>query len=192
MEELDHAGIGGAPVGQLLGAGGFGVGVGGGTKDADEELHGDQLAGVAVNQVGTFAGEINEHLLAGTVALAHRGRESLTPPPVQLAELAVAVAFGVDLTVLQPQQMQGDAGALELAVDGGPLGERSGGAGDLGELEQAFLERGVVELRWQWPGEPSLTGTGDIGRDGARSDRAGFGDLAMGKPSLVLELEDMT
>ena len=56
-------GVGGAPVGQLLGAGGFGVGVGGGTEHPDEELHRDELAGIAVDQVGVFAGEIEKDLL---------------------------------------------------------------------------------------------------------------------------------
>ncbi len=113
------------------------------------------------------------------------------PSPIQVTELAVGVALGVDLTVLQPQQMQGNAGTLELAMDGGPFGQRSSGTGHLGKLEQLFLERGVIQLGRQWPGEPGLTGTGDIGRDGSRSNRAGLGDLAMGEAGVVLQFKDL-
>jgi hypothetical protein len=87
-------------------------------------LHGD-LAAPVVNR-NCLAREVDEHLFAGFMLLAHDDVEVELPGPVVLTELAVGVTVGECLFVLVPQQHQGDALAAQLEVDLGPLRHRAG------------------------------------------------------------------
>ena len=48
-------------------------------------------ATAAVNQLDRLAGIVDEHALAGGMALSHRRRQATLPGPVQLAPTAVTV-----------------------------------------------------------------------------------------------------
>ena len=79
-------------------------------------------AGKAVDHLEGGAGIIDEHLLAGHMALTHGRGEPALPGTVEFAEPAVAVPM--DRAVLFPQQGQGDAGPLQLAMQHRPVGKR--------------------------------------------------------------------
>src|SRR5262245_8699738 len=49
---------------------------------------------------------VHEHALANDVALSHGRRRPRLPAAVELAELAVAIAIGMEGAVLLPQQLQ--------------------------------------------------------------------------------------
>src|SRR5947208_1147677 len=70
------------------------------------------------------------------MGLAHRDRELGFPASVQLAEAGVAVAVRIALDVLVPEDRQRDVLALELAMDGRPLGL---------DLTPVTLFRGALE-----------------------------------------------
>ena len=60
---------------------------------------------------------------SGLVLLPHHHVELFAPALIQFAESAVAVAFGIGVAVLFPEQLQGHvAVSAELLVDGGEVG----------------------------------------------------------------------
>ena len=150
---LDHVDVGGGPVRQLLGRGRLGVGEAAGAERGDEQLDRPQLTRAPVDQSRPLAREVDESLLAGAVHLPHRRPQPPRPLPVDLAELRVAVAAGMDLEVLLPEQLQRDPVALELAVD-----VRAVGSGSVGHWRRAAkqpgLERRVVQVGRQRPAQP--------------------------------------
>ncbi len=192
LEVFQHPGVDPNPIDQRLAGDGFGIGEARGAEHPDEQFDGNELAGFSLDDVQPFAGEVFEQLLAGTVMLAHRGRELAPPAPVKLAELAVAIPVRMALEILKPQQLQRHARALELAVDGREVRRGSGGAGDQGTAEKPRLEGRVVELLGQRPAKPRLAGALQIQRHRGRPHRAGLGDLAVPQPRLVLELQNLT
>jgi hypothetical protein len=69
------------------------------------------------------AGIIDKQLLAGPVHLPHRQTLPLDPCAVGLTERRIAIAVGMLLEIIQVQQFQRDAGALQLGVDPGRIRE---------------------------------------------------------------------
>jgi hypothetical protein len=122
-EELDHPAVAGEEVRQLLARTRLRVRVARRAQHPDEELHGLRLASPHVVDHGALARVVDEGLLAGQVDLAHRDPALAAPAAVVLAELRVAVPPGLLLEVLQVQQLQRDASALELGVHGGEVGQ---------------------------------------------------------------------
>jgi hypothetical protein len=61
--------------------------------------------------------------------LPHRDRDPRCPAAVQFAEAGVAIAVGMPLDVLVPQDLQRDVLALQLAVDCRPVGFGAASAG---------------------------------------------------------------
>jgi len=57
----------GNPIRQLLAPHRLGVGEARGTQDGDKDLHRDDLAGEAIDDLGSTAGEVDEKLLARKV-----------------------------------------------------------------------------------------------------------------------------
>lgn len=157
---LEGVHVGAHPVEQLLGTNRLGV------EEAARPEHGHEqlglegrLAGLVVIDRDAMPREVDEELLACLVVLAHDDVDATPPPPVELAELAVGVAVGEDLLVLDPQQHQGDVGAPELDVDPGPVRQRAGRrwrGGGGGEQER--LEGVVVEAIGEGPGDPGRLG----------------------------------
>ena len=88
---------------------------------------------------------------------------------VEVGELAVAVAVGMDLAVLEPEQLECHTFSPQLLVDMVPVRSRPGDVRRDDRREEQVLERAVVELVRQRPGEPrgarSLDVVGD-GREG--------------------------
>ena len=112
------------PIGQRLRSGRFGIGVAGGAQGGDEDLGRANLAGEAVDHVRPGAGVIDEQLVAGDMGLAHGRGEPAAPIPVEIAEPAVAVTVAMNGAVLLPQERQGHAGPLQLAMQQRPVGKR--------------------------------------------------------------------
>ena len=185
-EVLDHVGVGGDPVSQLLGRGRLGVGEAAGAEHGDEQLDRPQFTRAPVDQRRPLAREVDEGLLAGAVHLAHRRPQPPGPLPVDLAELRVAVAVRMDLGVLLPEQLQGDAVALELAVDVRAVGPGSTSC-RRGAAKQPGLERCVVQLGRQLPAEPALGCLLQITRNRTCTDDAGPGYLPVGQSLLMPE-----
>ncbi len=125
-EVLHHPHVGRDPRGQFLGGTGFGVHVTTRAQGAHEELDRRELAGGDVDDRGLLPREVDEDLLAGAVDLPHRGRQGPRPAMVVQAKLAIAIAGGLPLEVLQPEALQRHAGALELLVDPGQIRLRRG------------------------------------------------------------------
>jgi hypothetical protein len=115
--------VGTNPIAKRLRPGRLDVGEVRGAHDRDEDLCLAHLAGPPVDDHRyRVAGVINEQLVATHVGLAHRDRELGFPASVQLAEAGIAVALRVAGGVLVPEDRQRDVLALELAMDGWPLG----------------------------------------------------------------------
>jgi hypothetical protein len=95
------ASVAGDPVGHLLGARGFGVGIVRGPEDGDEELDLAHLPRGWVDEPRLLAGVVDEAFLAGAVDLAHRQAAALQPAPVEITEAGVAIAVGMPLEVLR-------------------------------------------------------------------------------------------
>jgi len=115
-------------------------------------------------------GEVHEELLARLVLLAHDDIDVPAPTSVELAELAVGVAVGEGLFVLEPQQHERDVGTPELEVHLAPVrhGTRVRRWGLRGE--QAGLEGVVVQVLGQRPGEPRRLGPPDVVGHGGERD----------------------
>ena len=112
------------PIGQRLRPGRLGIGVAGGAQGGDEDLGRANLAGEAVDHVRPGAGVIDEQLVAGDMGLAHGRGEPAAPIPVEIAEPAVAVTVAMNGAVFLPQERQGHAGPLQLAMQQRPVGKR--------------------------------------------------------------------
>ena len=186
-EVLDHADVGVDPVGQLLGRGRLGVAEAARPEHGDEQLDPPQLPRMPVDQGRPLPGEVDERLLAGPVDLSHRRPQPPRPLPVDPAELGVAVAVGVDLGVLLPEELQRDAVPLQLPVDVRTVGPdpvaRRRRVG-----EQPGFERPVVQVGRQRPAEPALRRPPQIAVDRPHADVAGPGHRLVGQSLLVSEL----
>ena len=113
--------------------------------------------------------------------LPHHYVELLAPALIQFAETAVAVALGVGVAVLFPEQLQGDvAVGAELLVDGGEVGRRF--------LRLQLRLRGRIQGRFQVsvipairqrPGYLSCLGALQILVHRTDGDGAAAGDLTL-------------
>jgi hypothetical protein len=161
-------------------------------KDADEDRGLADLSGAGIDDRNGGTGVIDEAFLAGGVGEAKARFEVPHPLGVELAELAVAVALGVTLPILEPQQSKGHAllakiGVALVPVRTWPLHPvRAVGVG-----EQQSLERGIPELVRQRPGEPRLFGFLKVFSDSACTDLATAGHLTVGEFALPLQTKDL-
>jgi hypothetical protein len=90
------------------------------------------------------------------MALPRRDRDAGRPAAVQLARPRVAVAIGILLDVLVPQDLQRDVLALPLAANRRPI-RRGAAAVPLllaGGGEELPFEHRVGHVGRQWPTEP--------------------------------------
>ena len=142
--EGERANMRADPVGQRLRPTRLGVRVAGGTHHGDEDLRCSDLAGAPVEQFDRLPGIVDEHAFAGRVRLPHGRRQPTLPAAIELAPAAVAVAVGRGLSVLLPQQHQGDAGTAQLVMNVRPF--------RLGLAPRAALGAGAgIEHRLQHP-----------------------------------------
>jgi hypothetical protein len=115
------------------------------------------------------------------VGLAQGALLQSLPVRIALAELGVAVAaVRVLLGVFLPQQLLGDALALERLVHGGPVRCLIAGRGlRIGAgVEQAGQPALIIELRRQGPAEALLLGLGEQLLDGPDARLGAGPDLA--------------
>ena len=179
--------VGADPVGQALGPPRLGIGVIGGAEDGDEDL---RLADLTAGQLGDLdglAGEVDEHLLAGDMGLAHGRRQPARPGAVAFAEPAVAVALGLPSAVLLPQQGEGDAWPAQLQVEHCPVGLGPDRAALGRRREQQPLQGRIVELTGQWPGEPGASCPGQVLAGRGRPDAERTGDPPLGQATGKME-----
>ena len=178
-QERQEALVAPEPVGQLLGASGFRVGVVRRPQDADEQFDRADLAGRGIDQVGLLPGVVDEDLLPGPMLLAHAEAMAAEPLPVQIAEAGVAVAGGVPLQILEVEEFEGDAGLLALGMEVRTIGDGPpppGGArrpiepGVQGIIRQG-LDLGPVEAGGPGPEHGSP--------DGANTDPEALGHRAV-------------
>ena len=131
------------------------------------------------------------------MAVAHDQLELGGPGPVVLAEPAVLEPLGVGGFVLLPEQKQGDALALELAVHPRPVRHRACGTGQIrGRRIQGPLQGRVIERGGPADARPAgalqaiphrALADADAARNGALAVTGGtqpqhFSDLSHGQP----------
>jgi hypothetical protein len=93
--------------------------------------------------------------------------------------------------VLLPQERQGDVLAAELEVDRAPIRERPGGSLVLSLDEEGLLQRRVVEVLGERPGESRNLGPPHVVGDGGGCELESPGDLPPGETE-VLEPENFS
>jgi hypothetical protein len=168
----------GDPVRDLLRAGGLGVGVVRGAQDGDKELDLEHLAGGGVDELRLLAGVVNEALLAGAVELPHGQAAPLEPPPVDLAELGVAVSGGMLLEVLEVEQFERHAGLASLGMQVGAVGPGPLTLTDnLGPAVEPGLQGLVGQALDLGPVQPGGPGSEHRGAHGPIADPEAAGHL---------------
>jgi hypothetical protein len=166
------------PVGGRLLPGGAGVGVVRRAQHGHEHLGAPDLARGGVHHRHRLAGVVHEQALAARVDLAHRALQPLGPGAVLLAVRAVAVSLLPHLgAVLLPQQLQGEAGALEPLVQRGVVGLRPGGAARSRRRVQPGLQFVVAQRAGQRPVDASVARVHRDLADGGLADTQRGRDL---------------
>jgi hypothetical protein len=105
------------PVGQFLTPLGFNVAVVAGTQYADKDLDLANLARFRIDDGERLTGVIDKDLLARFVGQPHRRIQPLGPLAIEGAELAVTVPSRMFVSVLDPQQTQGDTLLAQFGVN---------------------------------------------------------------------------
>jgi len=144
------------------------------------------LPGLRIDQMRPLAREVDEHLVAGAMHLAHRGRLRATVACVGLAELAVLVwtqsvaARAGCGRVLLPEQVHGHANSTHLAVDPGQIDRRSsGGLIPIELTKEPLLDLAVAEILDLIP-QTGLLGASDVVADRRLAQPDRRRDLARG------------
>ncbi len=183
--------VGGDPVAQLLRGGRLGVGVAARPEHGHEELRAGDHPRLCAGDRQPLAGEVDEELLAGLVLLAHDDVDAPAPAAVVLAVLAVLVARREALLVLHPQQLQGDAGLAQLALDLGEVGHRAARAAGRRGAEEPCLELCVADAVGQRPGEAGRLRAAQMVGHGSVGHAQGGADLAAAQALAEAEPEDL-
>jgi len=182
------------PVGQRLCPARLGIGVARGTHDRDKDLRLSDLATAAVDQLEPLAGIVDEHALAGGMALSHRWRQPTLPGPVQLAPTAIAIATGFGGPIFFPQQHQRDAGPAKFAMDMCPirLGFATPALRRAGAGVQHRFQHAVRQCCRQRPGKPRGRGAFEGESHRAAGDPERASNRPFGRATLVFEAQDLS
>ncbi|MBN8889478.1 MAG: transposase [Rhodospirillales bacterium] len=152
---------------QRLGPARLGVDKVGCRQGCHRDLRLVQPAGGAVDQLHGLPGIVDEQPFAGRVGLAHRRRQSAAPSGLQVAEPAVAAA----LRLPGPIRLAHHPGSPQLGVYPRPVRLQPGRLppGE-GWAEQLALQRRVVQLRGNRPGNARHAGAAQILRHSVAAD----------------------
>ena len=149
--------MGAGPVRQSLRPGRLGIGEVRGAEHADENLRLADFARRRIDDADPLARIIHERLFPGDMVLAHHRSEPPFESAKQIAEPAVAIALGMDLSVFLPENHHRDARTFQLArqlrpvrLNPSPLAGRDRGAAK--ELEFQRLLGDVVRQGPLQPG----------------------------------------
>ena len=175
------------PIRQLLRPRRLGIGEVRGAEHADENLRLADFARRRISDPDPLARIVHERLLAGDMVLAHHRRQASFKTTKQIAEPAVAVALGLDLSVFLPEDHHRHARPLQFARQGRPVrfdppppAGRNRGAPK--ELEFQSLLGDVVRQR---PFEPGRRRPFQIVLDRAARHAQTPPDLARAHPIMV-------
>ena len=118
------------------------------------------------------------------MGLPHRDRYAGRPAAVQLAKPRVAIAVGMPLDVLVPQDLQRDVLALQLAMNRRPIGLGEAAVTLLlaGRGKQLPFEYRVGHVGRQWPTEPGGSEPLQRQPNGRRRHADPTRDLVAGHP----------
>src|SRR6476620_6511297 len=121
------------------------------------------LTGQWIEHSHRVACKIHEQLFARRMRLAHRRRHAPTPVAVEAAKPAVAKPIRLVGAVLQPEQHQRHATALELLVQARPIQWRTlRFLLERGGREQPPFQLGVVDLLRHRPGDADHLGPANV------------------------------
>ena len=170
---------------EILAPGRLGVQEPGTAEHPDEDLRPRGLARAWVDDLHRVAREVDEAPLAGPVAEAHHDVLAGEPGLVVVAELAVAVAVGVLLFPLDPDEPERDVAVatLQLPVHLPPVGDGPARCERRrGRRVEQLLEPLVVEVVRQRPPEAAGLGSCQHLVDGRLAGPGARGDLPVGEP----------
>ena len=179
--EREAARVRADPIGQALCPRGLRIGVVRRPEHGDEQLRRHRLPGRWVDHLKRRAGVVDEHTLAGDVALPHGRRQPCLPGAVEFAVAAIAVAVGVDAAMLLPQQLQRHPWPAQLAVDRRPVWLRPTILGrPRGRRVEPDLQRFVHQAFRQRPAQARAPRPPDAFPSGRRAHPEAGGNLAFG------------
>ena len=186
-EEAEHAHVRAGPVRQRLCPGRLGVGEVRGAEHADEYLRLADFAGRRIDDPDPLARIVDERLLPGDMVLAHHRRQPSLEAAKQIAEPAVAVALGMDLSVFLPEDRHRDARTLQLARQGRPvrLDPPPLAVRDPGAPEQPAFQSFVGDVVCQRPCQPGRRRPFQIVLDRRARHAQTSPDLARAHPIVV-------
>ncbi len=192
-EVAEHAHVGADPVRQRLRPGRLGVGEAGGTEHGHEDLRHADLAGHRIGDRHPLAGVVDERLVPGHVLLTHCRRQPPLELAEQLAEPAIGIAVGMNLSILVPQNLQVDGGTLELQRQRRPvrLGAEPCPGTHAAIGEQPRHQSLVGEVRGQRPTDPRRRRSGQILPHRARRDAQLPPDRPRARPSTKAQRQQL-
>ena len=184
-EILKRPDVGTGPTAQVLPRRSLGKRIAAGAQHGNENGRRMDFAGRRIVDRNRGSGVIDKHLLPGAVCLPQDQIEFFQPTPVQIAEPAVAIAFGIALTSFLPDQLQRQVlVGFEFMVHTGPVRLRML-APNLwrGPLwKQRFPDFSVIPVFSQRPLHASRLGGGNVRVNGALRDGTTAGDLMLAHP----------
>jgi hypothetical protein len=137
---------------------------------------------MAIDDWHGLPGVIDKELFTRSVTLTHDEIEFAGPASIALAEPAVLEATGFSGFVFLPKQKQGDACALEFAVEISPIGHDGGLFGwHRPSWKQKLLHGGVIESLGHRPRQAGLLGSLQVLGNGGSTDAQTSGNLALAK-----------
>jgi len=148
--------------------------------------------GGGVGDADRVAREVDEHLLAGDVALPHRRRQTAFPLVIGLAEPRVAEAVRMPRPVFLPQERPRHAAPAQLPLHLDPVRHRPAAlaTGPRARKQQA-LQRRVAQLGRQWPRQPRGTRARQVGADRSLADAQRRRNGSVAQPGLILQPQNV-
>jgi hypothetical protein len=170
---------------------GLSVGIVAGAQDGDEQMGRANLSAGRVDDGDGLASIIHEQLLPRLMGETHGGFQSLSPAAVEFAELAIPIPVRVSLTILDPQEAQGDAFLAQLSVDHGPVGTGDGLCAWMCRRGEEKLKEGaLIQVCGERPTQPRGLGALQVLTDRAVGDGTTAGVRPIRQPALPLETKD--